>query len=113
MNESSDSANPLVLNLDTSIYSLPAIMNAAYDYGEKATIKVEKLSEERILVSLVPKSGHYSSSATLADEFKNLLIDHQVRVMVSRDYQVIREIIVAQAFQPCENLKDIIELLKP
>ena len=55
MSEPSVIANPLAFNLSTSVYSLSAIMNAAYDYIEQATIEVEKISEEQVRVSLIPK----------------------------------------------------------
>lgn len=112
MSESSDSTNPFVFNLDTSVYSYPAIMNALYDYTDKATFEVTKLPDGQVRLSLIPKASVFST-AMLVENFKNLLIDHQVRIMVSQDYKVIRDIIVAQAFQPCENVEDIIELLKP
>jgi His-Xaa-Ser system protein HxsD len=112
MNEFLQTAKPFMLTLDSSIYSLPAIMNASYEYSEKATIEVEKISEKQVRISLIPKSDGYST-LTLINNFKNLLIDHQVRIMTSQDYHTIREIIVAQAFQPCENIEDIIKLVKP
>lgn len=113
MSEPSESVNPFVIHLDTSIFSLPAIMNAAYDYGEQATVEVARVSDHQVRVSLIPKMPDLPSTAMFVDEFRNLLVDHQVRIMVSQDCKVIREIIVAQAFQPCENVEEVIELLKP
>ena len=39
----------------------------------------------------------------------NNLLDHQVRLEVSQEFKIIREMIVAQAFEPCDNLKDIVD----
>lgn len=113
MSEPTESVNPFIFDLDTAIYSLPAIMNAAYDYAEKGTVDVAKLSDHQVRVSLTPKLRDSPLTPTFIDEFRNLLVDHQVRVTVSQDCRVIRGIIVAQAFQPCENVEEVIELLKP
>jgi His-Xaa-Ser system protein HxsD len=113
MSEPSESTNSFTFYLDTAIYSLPAIMNAAYDFTEKATIDVAELSDHRVRVSLAPKLQGSPLTPTFVDEFRNLIVDHQVRVTVSQDCKVIRDIIVAQAFQPCENVEEVIDILKP
>jgi His-Xaa-Ser system protein HxsD len=103
----------LILELDSSVYCLDAVRSATYDFGGKASIKIAQLAPEKIRIKFIPHQSLTSSVETLVSEFYDLLLDHQVRITINKDFKTIREIIVAQAFQPCENLQEIIDLVKP
>jgi His-Xaa-Ser system protein HxsD len=102
--------NEFQLDVDKSIYSLQAIKNASYDYSDKAWIKIDTMSNSRILVSLIAKNENISKE-TFINEFLNHVLDHQVRLDVSKETRVICEMIVAQAFEPCDNLDEIVTIL--
>jgi His-Xaa-Ser system protein HxsD len=68
------------------------------------------MPNSRILVSLIAKNENISKE-TFINEFLNHVLDHQVRLDVSKETRVICEMIVAQAFEPCDNLDEIVTIL--
>lgn len=100
----------LSIELDGNIYSIQAAKNAAYDYTGRAWIHLETKENNVIVISIKPKNPEDSFS-TLKSDFMNHVLDHQVRIDVGREFKTIREMIVAQAFEPCENLDEITEHL--
>ena len=102
-----------ILEFDPGIYSIKAIKNATYDYTDKAWIKIKSKSNEKILVYIRPKLHDLKDINSLIMDFENHVLDHQIRLEVSNDFKVVREMIVAQAFEPCDNLKEIIDAVKP
>lgn len=96
------------IEFDSNVYSLQAVKNAAYDYNAKAWFHIRLNEKGKIIVSVTPKS---EISETLQSDFINHVLDHQVRIDVSGEFKIIREMIVAQAFEPCDNLKEIVETL--
>jgi His-Xaa-Ser system protein HxsD len=95
---------------DSEIYSIEAIRNSAYDFTDRAWIFIEETNENKIHVSLKLKNSD-SPLALIKDDFINNVLDHQVRVSVKNEFKAIREMIVAQAFEPCANLNDVLNNL--
>ena len=106
-------SNTLTLEFDSKVYSLKAIKNAAYDYTNKATIQIETSDPNKIVVYMTPKSSNSKIIKALILDFKNHILDHQIRIELNAEFKVIREMIVAQAFQPVDNLQEIIDTIKP
>lgn len=101
-------------SFDAKVYSLEAIKNASYDFTEKATIVIEAASAGRIQVNFkVPVSISEATPDSLISEFIRLVTDHQIRVDVGRDYKLVREMIIAQAFEPVDNLDIIVSKIQP
>lgn len=99
------------VELDSHIYSIQAIKNAAYDYSGRAWITIEEIQDTHaVLVSLKLKPTQHENESIEAD-FKNHVLDHQVRIDVGMEFKIIREMIVAQAFEPCGNLDEVVEKL--
>jgi His-Xaa-Ser system protein HxsD len=98
------------IKFDPAVYSLQAIKNAAYDFTSKAFIEIETAHNGFITANIRAKSEQASDS--IADEFKNQVLDHQIRIDTNKEYKTIREMIVAQAFEPCDNLIDIIRSIE-
>src|SRR3990167_2096412 len=94
--------NTLALEFDSNVYSLKAIKNASYDFTNKCGIQIETQSSDKVLVYLTPKLNEPECIDLLAVDFKNHVLDHQIRIEVSNDFKLIREMIVAQAFEPCD-----------
>lgn len=111
--DNSYDTNILILEFDSNIYSIKAIKNAAYDYLDKATFQIKANTPDKITVSINPRPKDYNLSDSLMADFKNHVLDHQVRIEVGEDFKNIREMIVAQAFEPCDNLQELVEALKP
>ena len=98
------------IELDGNIYSIQAAKNAAYDYTARAWFHLETKENNVIAISIKPKYPEDSFS-TLKSDFMNHVLDHQIRIDLGKEFKAIREMIVAQAFEPCENLDEITELL--
>ncbi len=44
----------------------------------------------------------------MSSDFIRHALDHQIRLDVGKDYKLIREMIVAQAFEPVDNLEEVV-----
>jgi His-Xaa-Ser system protein HxsD len=107
------SKEKIMIELDADIYSIDAIKNASYDFTDRAYIFIEKVSINKTRVNLEPKINmEPPERGTLAQDFIQSTLDHQVRLDVARDYKLIREMIIAQAFEPVDNLEEVMESLK-
>lgn len=99
------------IQFDSSVYSLKAVKNAAFDCSDKASFQIETVPSGKILVSIAPKLKDSEFIESFEMDFKSHVLDHQIRIEVSDEFKLIREIIVAQAFEPCDNLEEIIDTL--
>jgi len=113
MAENHNSDQTHAIEFDSTVYELSAIKRAAYDFTEKVTVKIECPSQSKTIVTLTPKDQDGASMNVLAADFINHVLDHQIRLEVEADYGRIREMIVAQAFAPCENLHELVDAIKP
>jgi His-Xaa-Ser system protein HxsD len=94
----SDAKGNLSLLVDTSIFSLDAILRAAYKFTGTCYVWVEQSHvASRHLVCLRPKQSH-TDLAALAGNFSNELIDQQLRAQLEQQFGDLRTIIAAQAF---------------
>jgi His-Xaa-Ser system protein HxsD len=103
--------NSIDLVLNCKIYSLKAIKNAAYEFLNTAFITISEVSSDEIAINFSLKLTS-EDLPSLVNKFKNSALDHQLRIDTENDYKVIREIIVAQAFEPCDNIKEIVSAIK-
>ncbi|MFW6016971.1 MAG: His-Xaa-Ser system protein HxsD [bacterium] len=86
----------LLLMIDTEIFEKEAILQASYKYTKKCFINIEK-NDNKIEVYFIPKYEGLELEK-LALEFGNEVIDQQIRLVTRREYQEIREKLVAKAF---------------
>ena len=100
------------LEFDCRVYELQAIKNAAYDFSSRAVAKI-RAGEQATLVEIVPLETEADAVDALVVDFSQSVLDHQVRLDTARDYKAIREMIVAQAFAPCDNLEELVKTFKP
>ncbi len=103
----------ICLEFPRDAYSSEAIMNAAYDCTDRAVVKIESITPEKISVVIKPKESQAFPPGKLADWFTANVLDHQVQINIGRDTRRIREMIIAQAFEPCDNLEEIVAACKP
>jgi len=89
----------LVLEIDTSVYSLSSIFRASYIFTDRCYIFLAR-SEEAKGVVLVVLSGKDETVnlEKLGGAFFNELVDQNVREGLSRESGELRTLIVAQAF---------------
>jgi His-Xaa-Ser system protein HxsD len=77
----------------------------------RASIQFAKL-HNKVIVYVRNKDQSKDNLEKLASDFSDCVLDHQVRFLVNKEFKLIREIIVAQAFQPCDDIKDIVNVIK-
>lgn len=94
--------------LDTRVYSLEAIRAAIYDISNEcaASISIKEINTALIRLELI---NHVTDPEQIARNFRCFTNDHQLRLDINAKTYKIREIILAQAFAPCENIGEIIK----
>lgn len=101
----------ITISFDTSIYSIKAIKRAIYDSGIGPSVNIRYISDGNIQVDFSFTQEKLNRSAKIIEKFKSMVFEHQIRLDVEDDYRIIRQIIVAQAFQPCDNIQEIIDAI--
>lgn len=101
----------VILEFDFNCYSIEAITFSAYDLMSSASIQIKKL-DNKAIVYIRNKDQSKNNLEKIASDFNDCVLDHQVRFLVNKEFKLIREIIVAQAFQPCDDIKDIVNVIK-
>lgn len=86
----------LTLKLETTIYSLEAVVKATYKFSGELYIDIIKQDGKSILVKVQNKSSENFDKSIL--ELKNELLDQVLRIKLQSDFQSIREEIVKRAF---------------
>ena len=98
----STEADSAVVCLDERVYSRAAILRTAYWFTDRAYVLLTKPAEGTLAVRLSPKAPTLDQPATpvpetLAGEFCNQLLDHQLREDIFERTSSVRELIVAKA----------------
>ena len=101
------------IDCDLSIWSLRAIQAAAYELAEASATIITSTSDKIVRVKLRYDASRDQSPQEFIDKFMAKLLDHQVRQDTFKEFKVIREMIVAQAFEPCENIYEVSATIVP
>jgi len=91
--------NRAAIEIDTTIYSLNAVLRASYKFTDQAYFFIAHREDarDRVVVTLTLNNSA-SSIRVLVGNFCNELLDQQVRESLAREFGDIRTLIVAQAF---------------
>ena len=111
MNDSNHNRT-FVIDFDSNIYSTKAVKRAAYEISSNTSAEIKFKDNKMISVIISMNNQNVADVDKFIRKFRDLVSDHQIRLDVEEEYRIIRQIIVAQAFQPCDNLKEIIDTLK-
>lgn len=87
----------VVVELDLSVYRLDAIKKAAYRFGGRCFTSIELPEASTARVTLTPRGGP-ELLEQLAGEFRNEVLDQELREVVAKETEAIRNLIVVQAF---------------
>ena len=101
----------LVISLSLNVYSITAIKRAAFDLNDKFNIAIKTRNAEEVQITITQRDTCLEVNQELVSLFEQLVRDHQLRIELEKQYNVIRKIIIAQAFQPCDNLREILDVL--
>lgn len=95
----------LTFLVDDSIYSRIALLKTCYWFTDRAFVFVYRHDEQRLGVVLRLKHPG-PELETIAGEFGNSLLDHQLRAEIDKETATVRELIVAKAFADTDALDD-------
>ena len=87
----------IIVSVDASVYRLSAVKKAAYRLGDRCFVQIEALAGGRIQVRLTAKSGN-TPLDTLEGDFRNELLDQDLRESIAEETERVRNLILAQAF---------------
>lgn len=97
--------SPVVISVDPAVYRLAAIKKAAYRFGDRCHVGIESAGDG-VIVSLTPKTAD-TSTATLEGEFRNELLDQELRETVAAETLTVRNLLLAQAFSATSLLDPV------
>jgi His-Xaa-Ser system protein HxsD len=84
------------IELDAAVYRLEAVKKAAYRFGDRCVVTIDTMKPGTVRATLNPKAE--TDVAELAGEFKNEVLDQELREVVAKETEVIRNLLLAQAF---------------
>lgn len=87
-----------VLQVDTTIYCLDAVLRACYKFTDRCYLFLTRETESPDLVNVFLMSKSRDHIGNITGEFCNELVDQSLRLSLSQEFGPIRELIVAQAF---------------
>lgn len=86
--------------VDSTIYNLEVICAACYKYTDVYYIKQEMHNGSKLVNVIFEPKNIDIVNENLINEFRNDLIDQQVRFNVQKEFGHIRNLIVEEAFKP-------------
>lgn len=95
------------LILDEKLFSGIAIKRTAYDLSDVATFNLNSDNNGNFLVEIIPIKCNESDE--ILRKFRAYVLDHQLRIEINNECRGLREVILAQAFSPCDNLDDLLK----
>jgi His-Xaa-Ser system protein HxsD len=89
----------VALELDPTVYSVDAILKAAYKFTDRLYIYIGPVAETGHVrpVALISKTS-IGALSPLVGEFMNELVDQQLRCRLETEFGSIRNLIVSEAF---------------
>lgn len=90
-------ADPTSMEFDSAVYRLEAIKKAAYRFGGRCVAQIEVVRPGCVRVTLEPKNPG-DDVGMLVGEFRNEVLDQELREVVAKETEAIRNLIVVQAF---------------
>ena len=95
-------------SLDSHVYSLEAVKRAAYDNSSEIQFSI---TSEHLKIIIELSCNDKENIERIKSRFMRDALDHQVRIDVAEEFKLLREMIVAQAFEPCKNLEEVVSRL--
>ena len=99
--ENSADSNEIIAYAPISLYSKDSIFKCVYWYGDKYNVKVSLIEVSAFKISLRPLNGEEFPSNKSKDILQKLerdLIDFNLRDIVTKETQNIRDLLIAKAF---------------
>ncbi|MCX7406627.1 MAG: His-Xaa-Ser system protein HxsD [Planctomycetales bacterium] len=87
----------LLVEFDQKVFRLTAVKKAAYRFGNQWFVEITTPANDRVLVTLTAKSSSVSSEGVEGD-FRNEVLDQELRESVAEETERVRNLLLAQAF---------------
>lgn len=87
----------IALNFDAAVYRLTAVKKAAYKFGDRCLVEIEATPDQSIRVRIGPK-GSAQLPEGLVAEFRNEVLDQDLRETIAEETGDVRNLLLAQAF---------------
>jgi His-Xaa-Ser system protein HxsD len=87
----------ITVDVDPNVYRLSAVKKAAYRLGDRCSVQIELTPEGGIRVTLTAR-GEGVPTHALGDEFRNELLDQDLRESIAEETERVRNLLLAQAF---------------
>ncbi|AFM27725.1 His-Xaa-Ser system protein HxsD [Desulfomonile tiedjei] len=99
-----ENTKSLDIFVSKAFFEKVAIFAAAYKLTRDFVVNIEPAPDNCVKISIQPISPASNDLSYAATNFRNNLIDEQLRLELEHNYGGIRELIVKHAFAPLENL---------
>jgi His-Xaa-Ser system protein HxsD len=100
--------NILQINYDLKVFSLIAIKRALHDANIYQCSTFTVIEDDKIIIEI--KLEHVKEYyKSIKKKLDKLVFDNQIRIDTEKEFKNIRNIIIAQAFFPCENLDEVLK----
>jgi His-Xaa-Ser system protein HxsD len=87
-----------MVELDPTVYRLEAIKKAAYKFGDRCFVQIDTCANGRVVIILKTKRVLMDDLEQLAGEFRNEVLDQELREVVAKETEAVRNLLLAQAF---------------
>lgn len=91
-------AKSIVVDFDSRVFRLEAVKKAAYRFGDRLSIGIELIEPSLIRAALESHGAGDDSIDRLASEFRNEVLDQELREVVAKETEAVRNLILVQAF---------------
>lgn len=103
----SDSGPGVSVEIDLRVYSIQAVKKACYALGSIATSSIQLSGEQKAMVSLLPRG--LFPEAELVQFFQQELLDQDLREIIARETEPLRNLIFAHALSKVPLLNTDLE----
>jgi radical SAM pair-associated protein len=95
--ESGDPHLARAIRVDTGVFSLSAIKKAAYRFSDRFYVEVDSVGGLEATVRLSAKPGRVADMDAATGEFRNELLDQDLRERIRAETEGIRRLLLAHA----------------
>ena len=91
--------SPYGITIDLSVYSLSSVKKTCYKFSSECSVILDKIDEDKIRINFYfPINVDEQHKKNILSDFYNELLDQDLREVVFKETEGIRNIILAQAF---------------
>ena len=106
-------ARPVHLTFDPAVYRLSAVKKAAYAFTDRCHVEIATAHDPAaVAVTLRPRRA-LDDPAYLVGEFRNEVLDQELREQVAQETEGVRNLLLAQAFSATNLVEPLADTADP